>query len=59
MIVLGNKNAAVSSLGIQIEGQLAYIARRLIYLHRLPTQKKQLIIGTNFILKSLLRIFSH
>ena len=40
MIVLGNKNAAVSSLGIQIEGQLAYIARRLIYLHRLPTQKK-------------------
>ena len=56
MIVLGTGNAALSSLGIKLEGPLAYLARRLIYLYRLPTQKYQLTVGVNFLIKPLFKL---
>ncbi|BDA39993.1 NAD(P)/FAD-dependent oxidoreductase [Candidatus Atelocyanobacterium thalassae] len=59
MIVLGNNNAALFSFGIKLDGPLAYIARRLVYLYRLPTQKHQLIVGINSIVKPLFKILSY
>ncbi|MDV3001945.1 MAG: Demethylphylloquinone reductase NdbB [Chroococcopsis gigantea SAG 12.99] len=56
MLTLGTDEATVSSLGIQLEGGLAYLARRLVYLYRLPTLKHQLNVGFNWIAKPLFNL---
>jgi NADH dehydrogenase len=42
MITLGKNAAAVSSFGINLEGFLASLVRRLVYLQRLPTLRHRL-----------------
>ncbi|MGD1873926.1 MAG: NAD(P)/FAD-dependent oxidoreductase [Mastigocoleus sp.] len=46
---LGKDNATLTSLGIKMEGTLGYVARRLIYLYRLPTLEHQLKVGFNWL----------
>jgi demethylphylloquinone reductase len=49
MMTLGTEQATFSGLGIQLEGQLAHIVRRLAYLYRMPTFDHQLKVGWNWI----------
>jgi NADH dehydrogenase len=54
MLALGVDNATLSGLGLNLDGGFAYLARRLIYLYRLPTWKHQLAVGLNWIAKPFL-----
>ncbi|MGL6339876.1 MAG: NAD(P)/FAD-dependent oxidoreductase, partial [Waterburya sp.] len=47
-----------NGLGLKLDGSLAYIARRLIYLYRLPTLKHQLTVGLNWITQPLVELLS-
>jgi demethylphylloquinone reductase len=58
MITLGTESAAFSGLGIKLDGQLAYIARRLAYLYRLPTFDHQVKVGLNWIMRPIQDLFS-
>lgn len=49
MLVLGTDNATLTSMGLQLEGQLAYLMRRLVYLYRMPKLEHQLRVGVNWI----------
>jgi NADH dehydrogenase len=49
MLSLGVDNATLNGLGLKLDGPLAYVARRLIYLYRLPTLKHQLTVGLNWV----------
>ncbi|MBD1909962.1 MULTISPECIES: NAD(P)/FAD-dependent oxidoreductase [unclassified Leptolyngbya] len=53
MISLGTDNATLSGLGVKLEGPLAYVARRLAYLYRMPTFEHQVKVGLNWISKPL------
>jgi demethylphylloquinone reductase len=55
MMALGNDNAVLSGLGIQLDGPLAYVARRLVYLYRLPTLEHQLNVGFNWLTQPLVK----
>jgi len=48
MMTLGTQDATFSGLGIKVDGQAAYIARRLAYLYRMPTFDHQLKVGLNW-----------
>lgn len=50
MLALGTDNATISGLGINLNGNLGYLARRLVYLYRLPTFKHQISVGLNWLL---------
>ncbi len=54
MLTLGRETAALSGFGLQLDGPLAYIARRLIYLYRMPTLEHQMKVGLNWLFKPLL-----
>ncbi|MGB7416441.1 MAG: NAD(P)/FAD-dependent oxidoreductase [Thermosynechococcaceae cyanobacterium] len=54
MLTLGRDTAALSGFGLQLDGPLAYVARRLIYLYRMPTLEHQLKVGLNWLFKPLL-----
>ena len=56
MMTLGINNGTLSGLGIQLDGILAYLARRLIYLYRFPTWQHQLNVGINWLRKPLIDI---
>jgi demethylphylloquinone reductase len=58
MLVLGDDNAALSGLGIQLDGPLAYLTRRLVYLYRLPTLEHQLKVGLNWLTQPLVKMLS-
>jgi len=58
MMALGKNNAALSGLGVNLDGTFAYLARRLIYLYRLPTLKHQLTVGLNWMTQPLVELFS-
>jgi NADH:ubiquinone reductase (non-electrogenic) len=58
MMALGIDNATLSGLGINLDGSLGYLARRLIYLYRLPTLQHQLNVGVNWITKPLIDLLS-
>ncbi|AFY95042.1 NAD(P)/FAD-dependent oxidoreductase [Chamaesiphon minutus] len=58
MLTLGDDNAALSSMGIQLDGPLAYLARRLVYLYRLPTIEHQLKVGLNWLTQPLVKMLS-
>ncbi|MFO7029705.1 FAD-dependent oxidoreductase [Limnospira fusiformis CCALA 023] len=49
MMTLGKDNATLTGLGIKLDGQLAHVARRLIYLYRLPTWEHQMRVAFNWI----------
>ncbi|MDJ0725168.1 MAG: NAD(P)/FAD-dependent oxidoreductase [Prochloraceae cyanobacterium] len=49
MMTLGTNSATLNGLGLKLDGNLAHLARRLIYLYRLPTLKHQLAVGFNWI----------
>jgi NADH dehydrogenase len=53
MMTLGINNATLTGLGVQLEGSLAYVARRLAYLNRMPTLKHQLRVGLNWVTKPI------
>jgi NADH dehydrogenase len=56
MIALGVDDATLSGFGIQLNGPLAYLSRRLVYLYRLPTWKHQLTVGFNWMTRPLLEL---
>jgi demethylphylloquinone reductase len=56
MMTLGNDNAVLSGLGIQLDGPLAYIARRLVYLYRFPTLEHQLKVGFSWLTQPLVEL---
>ncbi|PZO46359.1 MAG: FAD-dependent oxidoreductase [Phormidesmis priestleyi] len=49
MMTLGTDNATLSGLGLKLDGNLAYVARRLTYLYRMPTLDHQIRVGLNWI----------
>jgi NADH:ubiquinone reductase (non-electrogenic) len=53
MMTLGTDNATFTGLGIQLDGPLAYVARRLAYLYRMPTLGHKLKVGINWITSPL------
>ncbi|MDA0267637.1 MAG: NAD(P)/FAD-dependent oxidoreductase [Cyanobacteria bacterium] len=53
MMALGVDNATLTGLGLQLDGVLAHVARRLTYLYRMPTLNHQLRVGLNWIEKPL------
>ena len=58
MMVLGDDNAVLSGLGIQLDGPLAYLTRRLVYLYRLPTLEHQLKVGFNWLTQPLVKLLA-
>jgi NADH dehydrogenase len=58
MMALGTDRAVLSGLGIQLDGELAYLARRLVYLYRLPTLDHQLKVGFNWLTQPLVRLLT-
>ena len=58
MMTLGVDNATINGLGIKLDGSMAYVARRLIYLYRLPTLKHQLTVGINWITQPIVELLS-
>ena len=58
MMALGKDSAVLNGLGIQLDGSTAYIARRLIYLYRLPTLKHQLNVGLKWLTQPLVELLN-
>jgi demethylphylloquinone reductase len=58
MMVLGDDNAVLSGLGLKLDGPLAYLTRRLVYLYRLPTLEHQLKVGLNWLTQPLVKLLS-
>jgi demethylphylloquinone reductase len=58
MMALGDNNAVLSGMGIQLDGPLAYLTRRLVYLYRLPTLEHQLKVGFNWLTQPLVKLLS-
>ncbi|BAY33320.1 FAD-dependent pyridine nucleotide-disulfide oxidoreductase [Nostoc carneum NIES-2107] len=58
MLALGVDNATLTGLGIKLEGPLAYLARRLAYLYRLPTFDHQLRVGFNWLVRPIIETLS-
>ncbi len=59
MMTLGTDNAVLSGLGIQLDGPLAYVARRLVYLYRFPTLEHQLKVGFNWLTQPLVELLGN
>lgn len=49
LMTLGTDNATFTGLGIKLDGQMGYLARRLAYLYRMPTLDHQIRVGLNWI----------
>jgi NADH:ubiquinone reductase (non-electrogenic) len=58
MLTLGTERATLTGLGIQLDGPLAHVARRLAYLYRLPTFSHQVRVGINWMTKPLKDVLS-
>lgn len=58
MMTLGTDNATLSGLGLKLEGPIAHIARRLIYLYRMPTLDHQIKVGLNWIAQPIRELLS-
>jgi NADH:ubiquinone reductase (non-electrogenic) len=58
MMSLGVDNATLSGLGFKLSGSLAYVARRLAYLYRLPTLDHQLKVGFNWLVRPIIETIS-
>jgi demethylphylloquinone reductase len=55
MMTLGTDNATLSGLGLQLNGVPAHVARRMIYLFRMPTLEHQLKVGFSWMTKPLVQ----
>lgn len=53
MMTLGTSRATLTGLGVQLDGELAHVARRLAYLYRMPTFDHQVRVGINWMTKPL------
>ncbi len=58
MMALGKDNATLTGLGIKLDGSLAYVARRLAYLYRMPTLDHQLKVGFNWLVRPIIDTLS-
>ncbi|WP_035986923.1 NAD(P)/FAD-dependent oxidoreductase [Leptolyngbya sp. KIOST-1] len=58
MLTLGTSRATLTGLGVQLDGELAYVARRLAYLYRMPTFSHQVRVGINWMTKPLRDLLS-
>ncbi|MEM1168480.1 MAG: NAD(P)/FAD-dependent oxidoreductase [Cyanobacteria bacterium P01_H01_bin.35] len=58
MMALGLDNATLTSLGVKLDGQIANLARRLVYLYRLPTLEHQIKVGFNWIVNPIQEMLS-
>jgi NADH dehydrogenase len=58
MMTLGTDNATLAGFGLKLEGPLAYIARRLIYLYRMPTLDHQIKVGLNWVAQPIRALLS-
>ena len=58
LMTLGTDQATLTGLGVNLDGSLAYLARRLLYLYRMPTLKHQLNVGVNWIAEPLTRLLA-
>lgn len=58
MLTLGTDRAALAGLGLTLDGPLAYLARRLAYLYRMPTLEHQLKVGLNWMAKPILDLLT-
>ncbi|MFP4133254.1 MAG: NAD(P)/FAD-dependent oxidoreductase [Halothece sp.] len=59
MLVLGTDNASLTGEGVKVDGLMAYLARRLAYLSRMPTPEHQLTVGSNWITQPLSNLLSN
>ncbi|PSF39504.1 FAD-dependent oxidoreductase [Aphanothece hegewaldii CCALA 016] len=58
MLTLGIDDATINGFGLKLDGEIAHLARRLIYLYRLPTLKHQLNVGLSWITQPILDFFN-
>jgi demethylphylloquinone reductase len=58
MMALGIDNATLTGMGVKLNGPLAYVARRLAYLYRMPTLEHQIKVGLNWIARPLIETLS-
>ncbi|MBF2047928.1 MAG: NAD(P)/FAD-dependent oxidoreductase [Leptolyngbya sp. IPPAS B-1204] len=58
MMTLGTDNATLAGFGLKLEGPAAHIARRLIYLYRMPTLDHQIKVGLNWIAQPIRELLS-
>jgi NADH dehydrogenase len=58
MMALGIDSATLTGLGVKLEGPLAYVARRLAYLYRLPTLDHKLKVGFNWLARPIIQALS-
>jgi demethylphylloquinone reductase len=58
MMALGTDNATLTGLGLQLDGAAAYLARRLVYLYRLPTIDHQVKVGLNWINQPIAKLLT-
>jgi NADH dehydrogenase len=59
MLTLGTQDATLSSMGVQLNGQLAYTLRRLIYLCRMPNLNHQLRVGVNWMAHPIVELLTN
>lgn len=55
---LGTDNATLAGMGIKLDGPFAHVARRLIYLYRMPTFDHQIKVGLNWVAQPLRELLS-
>lgn len=58
VMTLGTNNATFTGLGLKLDGTLAYVARRLAYLYRMPTLNHQLKVGFNWLTSPIVKNLS-
>ncbi|MBW4636921.1 MAG: NAD(P)/FAD-dependent oxidoreductase [Gloeocapsa sp. UFS-A4-WI-NPMV-4B04] len=58
MMTLGTNNATFTGLGVKLDGSLAYVARRLAYLYRMPTLNHKIKVGFNWLTHPLVENLS-
>jgi demethylphylloquinone reductase len=58
MMSLGTDNATLAGMGIKLDGPFAHVARRLIYLYRMPTLDHQIKVGLNWIVQPIRELIS-
>lgn len=58
MMALGLDNATLTSLDIKLDGQIANLVRRLVYLYRLPTLEHQIKVAFNWMINPIQDLLS-
>jgi demethylphylloquinone reductase len=59
MMALGIDNATLTGLGIKLDGPLAFLARRIAYLYRMPTLEHKLKVGFNWLARPIIDAISN